>query len=93
MATPFFCASRNERLLAGSTDCDRTPAGGVSAITKSVVINGQLKAGYADFSLSVTKTEQIIITVSSTDATGKTGLTGRDDQTFIPAVARTNVKP
>jgi hypothetical protein len=79
--------------LTGSTDCDKTPTGGISAITKSVVINGQLKAGYADFSLGVTKTGQLIVTASSTDATGNTGVIGRDDQTFLAAVARTNVKP
>ena len=43
--------------------------------------------------LGVTKTGQLIITASSTDATGKSGIIGRDGQTFFPAVARTNVKP
>jgi len=79
--------------LTGSTDCDNTPTGGVSAITRSVVINGQLKAGYVDFSLGVTKTGQLIITASSTDAAGNTGVIQRDGQTFLAAVARTNVKP
>jgi len=79
--------------LTGSKDCDNTPTAGISAITRSVVINGQLKAGYADFSLGVTKTGQLIVTASSTDATGTTGVIGRDDQTFVPAVVRTNVKP
>jgi hypothetical protein len=79
--------------ITGNTECENTPAGGVSAITRSVQINGQPKAGYADFSLSVTKTGQLIITASSTDGTGKTGVVGRDGQTFVNDVARTNVKP
>jgi hypothetical protein len=80
--------------LTGPRECDNTPAAGVSAITQTLSVNGQpAKAGYAKFVLGVTKTGQLIITASSTDATGKTGVIGRDGQTFIGDVVRTNVKP
>lgn len=79
--------------LTGSKDCDNTPAGGISAVTGSVLINGQLKAGYVDFQLGVTKTGALTITASSVDADGVSGVIGRDGQTFVSAVASTNVKP
>ena len=79
--------------LAGNHECQNEPAGAVSVITKSDLVNGVLSAGVADFQLSVTKTGGLTITASSTDATGISGVVGRDGQTFVPDIARTNVKP
>jgi len=79
--------------LGGNHECENEAPGAVSAITRSILVNGQPKAGFADFQLSVTKTGALTITASSKDATGKTGVIGRDDQQFISDVARTNVKP
>jgi hypothetical protein len=79
--------------LSDRKDCDNTPLGGVSGITGTVLINNQPKAGYVDFELSVTKTGQLYITASSVDSTGTSGVIGRDGQTFVSAVTRTNVKP
>ena len=79
--------------LGGNHECQNETPGGVSAITKSIVVDGVLTAGYAEFNLSVTKTGGLTITASSLDATGTTGVVGRDGQTFIGDVARTNVKP
>jgi hypothetical protein len=79
--------------LSGNTECDNTATGGVSAITKSVLINNVLTAGYAEFQLNVTKNGGLIITASSTDAEGKTGVIERDGQTFGTDFVKTNVKP
>jgi len=79
--------------LTGNRECDNTDPKGVSVITKSVLIDGQLKAGYADFKLRVTSPGQLFITASSTDATGVTGVVDRDGQTFVTDVVRVNVKP
>ncbi|HKU60932.1 MAG TPA: hypothetical protein VJQ44_06910 [Gemmatimonadales bacterium] len=75
--------------------CDNTATGGLSAITQTVLVGNpaQPKAGYATFSVGVTKTGQLIFTASSIDAEGNTGIIERSGQTFFPATARTNVKP
>jgi hypothetical protein len=82
--------------LAGNRECDNTGPDDVSVITKSApaTAGGPLQPGYATFQLSVTKTGGLIITVSSTDASGITGVVGRDVETFnAPAAVKTNVKP
>jgi hypothetical protein len=79
--------------LTGNHECDDEPPGGVSAITKSIKDGSDVLAGFAEFSLSVTKTGGLTITASSTDGTGKTGVIDRDDQTFVTTFVRTNVKP
>jgi hypothetical protein len=75
--------------LVGTTDCDNTPTGGLSAQTET---RGSA-AGYATFQVSVTKTGGLVLTASSTDDTGVTGVVGRDGQTFTSATFKTNVKP
>jgi hypothetical protein len=81
--------------LIGPTQCDNTPAGGVSVITATTLINGQPKAGYAVAQVGVTKTGQLIFTASGIDGQGSntSGVLGRSGQTFFPATSRTNVKP
>jgi hypothetical protein len=79
--------------LTGNHECENEAPGAVSAITKSILVDGVLTAGYAEFNFGVTKTGGLTITASSVDATGTTGVVGRDGQTFFGDVARTNVKP
>jgi hypothetical protein len=50
-------------------------------------------AGFASFSFKATKTGGLIITASSTDAAGNTGVIGRDGQTFGTDFVKANVKP
>jgi hypothetical protein len=50
-------------------------------------------AGFASFSFKATKTGGLIITASSTDAAGNTGVVGRDGQTFGTDFVKANVKP
>ena len=75
--------------LNGAPECDNTAPDGASAITKTK----NLAAGYATFSLNISKTGALIITASSVDDTGITGVVGRDDQTFTGDAFRTNIKP
>jgi len=50
-------------------------------------------AGFASFSFKATKNGGLIITASSTDAAGNTGVVGRDGQTFGTDFVKANVKP
>jgi len=80
-------------ILSGNRECDNTDPRGVSVITKSVLINGQPKAGFADFQLTVGSPGQLIISASSTDNTGTTGVVDRNGQIFVSDVVKVNVKP
>ena len=79
--------------LDGNHECENEPTGGVSAITESIEVGGNVTAGYAEFGLIATKTGALIITSSSTDESGTTGVVDRDGQTFVTDVERTNIKP
>jgi hypothetical protein len=79
--------------LVGPSECDNTPDGGLSAKTQSLTTANGLEAGYATFSLAVTKTGGLVLTASSTDASDVTGVLDRSGQTFADAVAKINVKP
>lgn len=80
----------NTALGGGNHECQNEPEGAISVITKSLP-GGD--AGYATFSMTVTKTGGLTLTATSEDASGNTGVIGRDGQVFIDATARTNVNP
>lgn len=79
--------------LEGTEDCDNTPDKGLSAETRSIMTTNGLAAGYATFSMTVTKTGGLVLTASSSDGTNVTGVVGRDGQSFVNASLKTNVKP
>jgi hypothetical protein len=83
---------QNTALVGGSNECDR-PTNGISAKTKSITTANGLAAGYATFSVTVTKTGGLVFIASATDAANTTGVLGRSGQTFVSATFKTNVKP
>jgi hypothetical protein len=65
----------------------------VNGYTESKLVGGELQAGYASFTFSVTKTGALTVTATASDDEGKFGAVGRDGQTFGTDQVRTNVKP
>ncbi len=76
--------------LIGTHECDNEPAGAISAITKSLTDG---TAGYADLVVNGTKAGGLTLTASSEDASGNTGVIGRDGQVFINGTAKTSINP
>jgi hypothetical protein len=76
--------------LDGTHECGNEPPGAISAITES---RADGSAGYATLEVTATKTGGATLTATAEDATGTTGVIGRDGQVFINATAKTTFAP